>query len=505
MSSVLDKKEKNTVEFTMTVSAEAFKAAMDQSFKKNVKKITLPGFRKGKAPRKLIEKAYGEAVFYDDAIDMVFPAEYEAAIKELAIEPVDVPKLDVKEIGSDKDLVMTISVTVKPEFELGEYKGIKLDEINHTVSDEDVDKELAQKQERNARLVTIEDRAVKEGDIANINFEGFVDGVAFPGGKGENYDLTIGSGQFIPGFEEQIVGKNIGEEFDVNVSFPEEYHAEDLKGKPAVFKVKVNSIQYKEMPELDDEFAKDVSEFDTLDALKADIRAKLEEQAAKTTLQEKENAVIDKLVDSTKIDVPECMVDTRIENIIRENNMRMAQQGMSFDQYLSFMGSNLDQFKTMMRPNALKQVKANLILEAIVKAEAFEITDEAVDAKVVEMAEMYHMEADKLKANLQEQDVANIKEDMKMEKAVVLLVENAKWSKPRAKSTTKAAADEKPAATKTTKSTAAKSTTAKTTKSTAAKSTTKTTKATAEKAEKAPAKKKTETKKAVKEDKPEVE
>ncbi len=499
MSSVLDKKEKNTVEFTMTVKAETFKEAMDQSFKKNVKKITLPGFRKGKAPRKLIEKAYGEAVFYDDAIDIVFPAEYEAAISELAIEPVDVPKLDVKEIGSGKDLVMTISVTVKPEFELGEYKGLKLDEINHTVSDEDVEKELAQKQERNARLVTVEDRAVKEGDIANINFEGFVDDVAFPGGKGENYDLTIGSGQFIPGFEEQIVGKNIGEEFDVNVSFPEEYHAEDLKGKPAVFKVKVNSIQYKEMPALDDEFAKDISEFDTLDALKADIRAKLEEQAAKTTQQEKENAVIDKLVDSTEIDVPDCMIDTRIENIIRENNMRMAQQGMSFDQYLSFMGSTIDQFKTMMRPNALKQVKANLILEAIVKAEAFEITDEAVNEKVVEMAEMYHMEADKLKDTLREQDILNIKEDMKMEKAVALLVESAKWSKPRAKSTTTKTAAEK-------KETAAKSTT-KSTKSTTTKSTTakSTAKSTTAKTTKAPAKKKTETKKAVKEDKPEVE
>ncbi len=255
MSSVLDKKEKNTVDFTMTVKADVFSEAMDRAFRKNVKNITLPGFRKGKAPRKLIERTYGEAIFYDDAIDYVFPAEYEAAIKELALEPVDVPKLDVKEIGSGKDLVLAISVTVKPEVTLGEYKGIKLNEIVHTVENSDVDRELAQKQERNARLVTVEDRAVKEGDIANINFEGFVDDVAFPGGKGENYDLTIGAGQFIPGFEDQIVGKAIGEEFDVNVTFPEEYHAEDLKGKPAVFKVKVNSIQYKELPELDHEFA----------------------------------------------------------------------------------------------------------------------------------------------------------------------------------------------------------------------------------------------------------
>ena len=504
MSSVLDKKEKNTVEFTMTVSAAAFAEALDKSFRKNVKNITLPGFRKGKAPRKLIEKTYGEAIFYDDAIDFVFPAEYEAAIKELDLSPVDVPKLDVKEIGAGKDLVMAISVTVKPEFELGEYKGIKLDEIVHTVADEDVDRELAQKQERNSRLVTVEDRAVKEGDIANINFEGFVDDKAFPGGKGENYDLTIGSGQFIPGFEEQIIGKAIGEEFDVNVTFPEEYHAEDLKGKPAVFKVKVNGIQYKEMPALDDEFAKDISEFDTLDALKADIRAKLEEQAEKTAVQERENAVIDKLVEATEIDVPTCMIDSRVENIIRENNMRMAQQGLTFEKYLSYMGSSLDQFKEMMRPNAEKQVKANLILEAIVKKEAFEITDEMLDAKIKEMAELYHMEADKLKATLRDQDAENIKEDMKMEKAVALLVESAKWSKPRAKSTTTKAAETKSTATKssakstTAKSTATKSTAAKTTtKSTTAKSTTaksaatKTTKTTAKKTEA----EKTETKK----------
>ncbi len=478
MSSVLDKKEKNTVDFTMTVKADVFAEAMDRAFKKNVKNIAIPGFRKGKAPRKLIERTYGEAIFYDDAIDFVFPAEYEAAIKELELEPVDVPKLDVKEIGSGKDLVMAISVTVKPEVTLGEYKGIKLEEIVHTVEDADVDRELTQKQERNSRLVTVEDRAVKEGDIANINFEGFVDDVAFPGGKGENYDLTIGSGQFIPGFEEQIVGKNIGDEFDVNVTFPEEYHAEDLKGKPAVFKVKVNSIQYKELPELDDEFAKDVSEFDTLDALKADIRAKLEAEAEKTTKQEKENAAIDKLVNETEIDVPDCMIANRVESIIRDNNMRMAQQGLTFEQYLSFMGSTIDQFKEMMRPNAEKQVKANLILEAIVKKEAFEVTDEMLDAKIVEMAEMYKMDADKLKANLVEADSDNLKEDMKMEMAVALIVDNAKWSKAKAKAASSDAAEKKPAAKKTTTTKKATET-----KTTAAKKTTTTKKTTTKKTE----------------------
>ena len=517
MSSVLDKKEKNIVDFTMTVSAETFAEALDRSFRKNVKNIAMPGFRKGKAPRKLIEKTYGEAIFYDDAIDFVFPSEYEAAISELALEPVDAPKLDIKEIGAGKDLVMTVTVTVKPEFELGEYTGIKLEEIVHTVSDEDVDRELSQKQERNARLVSVSDRAVKEGDIANINYEGFVDGVAFAGGQADNFDLTIGSGQFIPGFEDQIVGKTAGEEFDVNVTFPEEYHAEDLKGKPAVFKVKVNSIQYKELPALDDEFAKDVSEFDTLDELKADICAKLTEQADQAAKQERENAVIDKLVEDTEIDVPDCMIDNRVESIIRENNMRMAQQGISFEQYLSYIGTSLDQFKTMMRPNAEKQVRANLILEAIVKKEAFEITDEMLDDKVKEMAEMYHMEADKLKENLRDADKENIKEDMKMEKAVAYLVDNAKWSKAKAKAaakTTKAApakeAEEKPAAKKTAaKSTTAKSTTAK--KTTAAKSTTaKTTaaKSTAAKstaAKKTTATKSTTAKKTEKKEKTEVE
>ncbi len=488
MSSVLDKKEKNTVDFTMTVKAEVFAEAMDRAFRKNVKNIALPGFRKGKAPRKLIERTYGEAIFYDDAIDFVFPAEYEAAIKDLALEPVDVPKLDVKEIGNGKDLVLAISVTVKPEVALGEYKGIKLEEIVHTVEDSDVERELTQKQERNSRLVTVEDRAVKEGDIANINFEGFVDDVAFPGGKGENYDLTIGSGQFIPGFEEQIVGKNTNDEFDVNVTFPEEYHAEDLKGKPAVFKVKVNSIQYKELPELDDEFAKDVSEFDTLDALKADIRAKLEAEAEKTTKQEKENAAIEKLVSETEIDVPDCMITNRVEGIIRENNMRMAQQGLTFEQYLSFMGSTIDQFKEMMRPNAEKQVKANLILEAIVKKEAFEVTDEMLDAKIREMAESFKMDADKLKENLSDADSENLKEDMKMEMAVALIVDNAKWSKAKAKAQDGEKAEKKPAA----KKTAAKTTAAKTAKSTGEKSTT--AKSTAAKTTKATTKKATETK-----------
>jgi len=436
MSTVLAKKENGVAEFTLTIAAAEFDGALDSSFKKNVKKITVPGFRKGKAPRKLIEKTYGEGVFYEDAIDMVFPKAYEEAVKELNLIPVDSPSVDIKEIGQGKDLVIEVKVTLKPEFELSEYKGIKLKEIVHNVSDEDVDADLLQKQERSSRLVSVEDRAVMEGDVANINFEGFADGEAFPGGKGENFDLTIGSGQFIPGFEEQIVGKNIDEEFDVNVTFPEEYHAEELKGKPAVFKVKVNSIQYKELPELDDEFAKDVSEFDTLDELKADIRAKLEAKALENTKTEKENAVMDALIEATEILVPDCMIESRINDIIRENNMRMQSQGISFEQYLGYMGMNIDQYKEMMKPQAQKQIKGNLILEKVIEAEAFEISDEKYEEKLKSMAEQYGMEVEKIKELLGNNADA-IKEDMKFEIAIEFLVENAKWSKPRKPRTTK--------------------------------------------------------------------
>ena len=373
MPAILEKKENNTVDFTITVSKETFGAAVDEAFKKNVKKISVPGFRKGKAPRKLIEKTYGEGIFFDEAVDSVLPAAYDDAVKELNLEPVDTPKIDIKEIGKDKDLVVSASVTVKPEVKLGEYKGLKLDDIVHTVSDDDVDAELSKRQEKGARQVTVEDRAVQEKDTATIDFEGFIDGTAFAGGKGENFELVIGSGQFIPGFEEQIIGKSIGDEFDVNVTFPEDYHSEELKGKAAVFKTKVNAISYKELPELDDEFAKDVSEFDTLAELKEDIKKKLQESADARTKQEKENAAVDKVVENMTVDVPECMVNTRIESTIRENNARMAQQGISFEQYLGYMGTTLDQFKEQIKPNAELQVKGTLALEQIAKEENIEV------------------------------------------------------------------------------------------------------------------------------------
>jgi len=487
LAAKLEKKEKNTVEFTITVSKEKFGAAVDEAFKKNVKKITVPGFRKGKAPRKLIEKTYGEGVFFEEAVDALLPEAYEEAVKEMGIDPVDMPKIDIADIGKDKDLVIKGSVTVKPEVKLGTYKGLKLTENVHNVSDKEVDEELARRQERNARQVTVEDRAVAKDDIANINFEGFIDGKAFAGGKGENYDLVIGSGNFIPGFEDQIIGKSIGDEFEVNVTFPEDYHAEELKGKPAVFKTKVNSISVKELPALDDEFAKDVSEFDTLDELKKDIKAKLQESADARLKQEKENAAIDAVIETMEADIPECMIDSRIESTIRENNARMAQQGISFEQYLGYMGTTVEQFKEQIKPNAELQVKGTLALEEIAKLENLEATDEEVDEQLQKMADAYKMELEKVKEFMRDEDINSLKSDIKITKALEFLVENATWSKAKkttTKKTTEKKEEEKEAPKKTTTK---KSTTTKSTSATKKTTTAKTA------AEKKPAAKKTTT------------
>lgn len=443
MSAKFEKKENNNVEFTITVEAAKFDAAVDEVFKKNVKKITIPGFRKGKAPRKLIEKTYGEGIFFEEAVDALLQDAYTDAIKELDLEPVDMPKVDVKEIGKGKDLVISCNVTVKPEVILGEYKGLKVDDVVYTVTDEEVEAEFEKRRERAARQVTVEDRAVQANDTATIDFEGFVDGVAFAGGKGENFELVIGSGQFIPGFEEQIIGKNIGEEFDVNVTFPEDYHSEDLQGKAAVFKTKVNAISYKELPEADDELAKDISEFDTLAELKEDIKKKLTDASDARAKQEKENAVIDRVVENMTVDVPDCMVDSRIEGTIRENNARMAQQGISFEQYLQYIGSDMEAFKEQMKPGALQQVKATLALEAIANAEKIEASDQDVEEQLKKMAEAYNMELDKVKSFMRDEDIESLKADLKVSKAVEFLMENTKWAKPTKKTAEKKTAEKK--------------------------------------------------------------
>ena len=464
MSAKFIKKEGYTVEFELTVAKEKFEEGMQKSYIKNVKQFNIPGFRKGKAPRKYIEKIYSEAIFYDDAINFVFPEEYEAAVKELAIEPVDRPDVDVKEVGSGKDLVLEVKVDVVPEVEIKNYKGLEVEEKKYDVAEKDVKEELERMRERNSRMVTVDDRAVKEGDTANIDFEGFVDGVAFEGGKGEGFDLVIGSGSFIPGFEDQLVGANTGDEVEVNVKFPEEYHAAELKGKDAMFKVKVNKISYKELPELDDEFAKDASEFETLKELKADIKAKKKAANEAKAKAEMENEAVEKLVAEMKADIPEGMIESRTESLLRDFEMRLYQQGMNLEMYQKYTGMTMEDFKKQFRPQAENAVKSTLALEKVAELEKIEVTEAELDAKIEELAKNYGMEVEKAKEVLRDEDKENIKKDCKIEKAVEFILANAKLGeakKPAAKkSTAKKAegeAEKKPAAKKTT----AKKTTAK--------------------------------------------
>ena len=465
--------EKNTVKLTIGVDKETFEKAVDKAYKKNVKQITIPGFRKGKAPRKIIEKYYGEGVFYEDAVNFVCPEAYEYAVKEAGIEPVDRPEIDIETIGGEEDLVLTATVTVKPEVTLGEYKGIKCEKTVYETKDEDVDAEIKANAEKSARLVSVEDRAVQMGDITVIDFEGFTDGVAFEGGKGTNHTLEIGSGQFIPGFEDQLVGAEIGVETEVNVTFPEQYHSEELKGKPAVFKVTVKEIKVKELPELDDDFAKDVSEFDTFEAYKNSIKEKLDKSNEARTKAEFENKLVEAVCENAEIDIPQCMIDNRIEELIREFGYRLSSQGLNMEQYMQITGATADTFKEQFKDQAEAQVKSSLVLEKIVKLENIEVTEEDVEKELQTMADMYCMELDKVKTLIGDNEKESMKEDLKMKKAVELIAENAKVGKSAAKKTTakkpaakaadkldageKAPAKKAPAK----KTTAAKSTTAK--------------------------------------------
>ena len=434
--------EKNTVKLTIGVDKETFEKAVDKAYKKNVKQITIPGFRKGKAPRKIIEKYYGEGVFYEDAVNFVCPEAYEYAVKEAGIEPVDRPEIDIETIGGEEDLVLTATVTVKPEVTLGEYKGIKCEKTVYETKDEDVDAEIKANAEKSARLVSVEDRAVQMGDITVIDFEGFTDGVAFEGGKGTNHTLEIGSGQFIPGFEDQLVGAEIGVETEVNVTFPEQYHSEELKGKPAVFKVTVKEIKVKELPELDDDFAKDVSEFDTFEAYKNSIKEKLDKSNEARTKAEFENKLVEAVCENAEIDIPQCMIDNRIEELIREFGYRLSSQGLNMEQYMQITGATADTFKEQFKDQAEAQVKSSLVLEKIVKLENIEVTEEDVEKELQTMADMYGMELDKVKTLIGDNEKESMKEDLKMKKAVELIAENAKVGKSAAKKT----AAKKPAA-----------------------------------------------------------
>ena len=426
--------EENVVELEFAIENAKFKEGIMKSYRKNVKRFNVPGFRKGKAPKMIIDKMYGPEIFYDDAINFVFPDAYDEAVKEAKITPVDRPEVDVKEIAEDKDLVLTAKVTVKPEVTIEDYKGIEIPKIEYNVSDADVDNDIKAMQERNSRLVSVEDRAAKKGDTVIIDYEGSVDGVPFEGGKAEKYSLELGSGHFIPGFEEQIEGKNINDEFEVNVTFPEEYHAEELKGKPAVFQVKLHEIKEKVLPDLDDEFAKDVSEFDTLEELKADTKKKLEETAANKMKSEKEAAVLDALCEKLVANIPEVMVESQIDSMMKDFEMRISSQGINLETYLSYIGSDEKTMRDSFKEQAEKRVKSNLALEKICELEKIEATDEDVQKEFEKMASMYNMEVDKIKELIKADDV---KADLGIQKTLEFLVENTKVKKAAKKAPAK--------------------------------------------------------------------
>lgn len=426
MSVKVETLEKNMAKLTIEVAAEELEKALQAAYNKNKSKISIPGFRKGKVPRQMVEKMYGPGFFYEDAANMLIPAEYEKAAAECGVEIVSRPVIDIEQIEKGKPFIFTAEVAVKPEVTLGEYKGLEVAKADVEVTEEEVAAELGKEREKNARTISVEDRAVADGDMIMLDFEGFVNGVAFDGGKGENYPLTIGSGAFIPGFEEQLVGAEIGKELEVNVTFPEEYQAPELAGKAAVFKCTVNEIKVKELPELDDDFAQDVSKFDTLAEYKEDVKAKLAENKAAAAKRAKEDAVIEKIIENSSMEIPEAMIDTQARQMVDEFAQRIQAQGLSFEQYLQFTGMTLDTALEQMKPQAVKRIQSRLVLEAVVKAENIEVSDEAVKAEIAKMAETYKMEADKLADLMSEDEKAQMKMDMAIEKAVELVTEAAK-------------------------------------------------------------------------------
>ena len=412
----------NKFELEIQVPAEDFEKACEQVYKRKGKRIEVPGFRKGHAPRKTIEKLYGEGIFFEDAVNDVYPGALQSAVEEAGLEIVCRPEVEVTEVSKEKGVTFKATCTVKPEVTVKDYKGIKASKDVEEVTDVDITAEIDRRRERNARTVDVEGRAVENGDIVNIDFEGFLDGVPFDGGKGENFSLTIGSGQFIPGFEEQIIGHNIGDEFDVNVTFPENYHAEELKGKPTTFKVKLHSISTKELPETDDEFAKDVSEFDTLDELKADIRKHLEEANEKKAADAFENKLIDTVIENMEGEIPQEMYEVRIDEMIRDFEYRLQSQGLNLDMYLQYSGLDRDSFRKTFEAQAQRQVKVRLALEKIVEVEGIAPTDEEVEAEYARLADAYKMDVEKLKPVISAEDV---KKDVAVNKAIDLIKDSA--------------------------------------------------------------------------------
>lgn len=426
MSLQVENLEKNMAKLTVEVPAEKFEEAIKTAFNKNKNRFNIPGFRKGKAPLAMVEKMYGVEVFYEEAANIVLEETYGDAAKESGLDIVSRPEIDLVQIEKGKNFIYTATVAVKPEVTLGDYKGVEVEKASAEVTDEDVEKELKKVQEQNSRLLTVEDRPVADGDQTVIDFEGFVDGKAFDGGKGEDYPLTIGSHSFIDTFEEQLIGKNIGEECEVNVTFPAEYHAAELAGKPAVFKVTVKEIKVKELPELNDEFAGEVSEFETLDEYKADIKAKLLETKQKDAATENENRVVDKVVEGAAMDIPEPMVESQVQNMINDYARRMQSQGLSLDQYMKYTGMTIENLQEQMRPQAERRIRTRLVLEAVVKAENIQVSDEAVEKELQNMADTYKMELDKVKSIMGEEQIEQMKEDLAVQEAVDFLVAEAK-------------------------------------------------------------------------------
>lgn len=426
MSLQVEKLEKNMAKLTVEVPAEQFEEALKTSYNKNKNRFNIPGFRKGKAPQAMVEKMYGAGVLFEDAAGEAIDTSYPDAAKTSGLDIVSRPEISIEQIEKGQAFIYTALVAVKPEVTLGEYKGVEVEKAKPEVTDADIEAELKKVQEQNSRMITVEDRPVQNGDQTVIDFDGSVDGVPFEGGKAEDYPLTIGSHSFIDTFEDQLVGKNIGEDVEVNVTFPEEYHAKELAGKPAVFKVKIKEIKMKELPELNDEFAGEVSEFETLDEYKADVKAKLAETKQQQATTENENNVVEKVVANATMEIPEAMIEEQVRSMINDYARRMQSQGLSLDQYMQFTGMTIEKLQDQMRPQAERRIRTRLVLEAVVAAEKIEVGEEVVEAELSKMAENYKMEVEQIKKTMGDEGLAQMKEDMAVQEAVDFLVAEAK-------------------------------------------------------------------------------
>lgn len=426
MSLQVEKLEKNMAKLTIEVPAEELEKAMQNAYLRAKNRITIPGFRKGKAPRKMIEQMYGKGIFLEDAANALIPEQYSKALEECDLEIVSQPEIDVTQIEPGKAFIFTAEVAVKPEVTLGEYKGLEVPKAETEVTDEEIEAELKKEQEKNSRTITVEDRGAENGDIATIDFEGFVDGTAFEGGKGTDYPLTLGSGSFIPGFEDQLVGAKAGDHVEVNVTFPEEYQSKDLAGKAAVFQCDVKKVETKELPELDDDFAQDVSEFDTLVEYKEDIKKNLTERKEREARTAKENAAVDKAIENAQMEIPDAMIETQISQMLDDFSRRMQSQGLTMEQYMQFTGMTADKMREEMKPQALKRIQTRLVLEKIAETENIQPSEEEVNEEIGKMAEMYKMEADKLKELLGDRELEQMKKDMAVQKAVTLVADEAR-------------------------------------------------------------------------------